>query len=121
LLNGEWIPLGTLLGQLNAAATAASIKVYNITDNKNRDSSILATLANSGITSTTYRNLKISLYQRANGASSFYPLGIYMTATGINGRTFLDIYGGVELLNNNINNSDNYGGFAEPNVRIGNL
>jgi len=41
-----------------------------------------------------------------------------MTAVGDNGRTFLDIYGGVNSLNT-INS--NYGGLAEPNVRIGNL
>jgi hypothetical protein len=77
----------------------------------------LATLVNNGTTSSDYRNLKVSLYQRASSSTAFYPLGIYITATGDNGRTFLDIYGGVESLENNAN----HGGFAEPNVRIGNL
>lgn len=117
LSNGEWIPLGTLLGQLSSAATATSISINNIKDNKNQTSNILATLVNEGTTSSNYRNLKVSLYQRASSSTAFYPLGIYMTATGTNGRTFLDIYGGVEALSN----SNNYGGFAEPNVRIGNL
>ena len=117
LSNGEWIPLGTLLGQLSAQAAAASIKINNIKDNKNQTSSVLATLVNNGTTSSDYRNLKVSLYQRASSSTAFYPLGIYITATGDNGRTFLDIYGGVEALSN----SNNYGGFAEPNVRIGNL
>ena len=117
LSNGEWIPLGTLLGQLSNTATAASISINSIKDNKNQTSNVLATLVSNGTTSSNYRNLKVSLYQRASGSTAFYPLGIYMTATGTNGRTFLDIYGGVEALNNN----NNYGGFAEPNVRIGNL
>lgn len=120
LLNGEWIPLGTLLGQINGVATAASISINNIKDNKkppSNTSNVYTTLVNSGVSSTNYRNLKISLYQRAAGQTDFRPLGIYMTATGTNGRTFLDIYGGVEALSTN----NNYGGFAEPNVRIGNL
>lgn len=120
LLNGEWIPLGTLLGQLSSAATATSISINNIKDNKkppSNTSNVYTALVNSGISSTDYRNLKVSLYQRATSSTDFRPLGIYMTATGTNGRTFLDIYGGVESLSN----SNNYGGFAEPNVRIGNL
>ena len=120
LLNGEWIPLGTLLGQISGTATATSISINNIKDNKkppSNTSNVYTALVNSGISSTDYRNLKVSLYQRASSSTAFYPLGIYMTATGTNGRTFLDIYGGVEALSN----SNNYGGFAEPNVRIGNL
>ena len=117
LINGEWIPLGTLLGQIRGTPNSASISIDNIKDNKNQTSNVYTTLVNSGVSSTDYRNLKISLYQRAAGQTDFRPLGIYMTATGTNGRTFLDIYGGVEALSN----SNNYGGFAEPNVRIGNL
>lgn len=119
-LNGEWIPLGTLLGQINGVATAASISINNIKDNKkppSNTSNVYTALVNSGVNSTDYRNLKISLYQRAAGQTDFRPLGIYMTATGTNGKTFLDIYGGVKFLENNAN----HGGFAEPNVRIGNL
>ena len=116
ILSGEeWIPLGTLLGQLTATATAASIKIGSITDNKNQSSNILASLVNNGITSSDYRNLKISLYQRASNSTTFYPLGIFMTSMGTNGKTFLDIYGGVQLL------TTQYGGYANPNVRIGNL
>lgn len=120
-LNGEWIPLGTLLGQINGVATAASISINNIKDNKkppSNTSNVYTTLVNSGVSSTNYRNLKISLYQRAASQTDFRPLGIYMTAIGDNGRTFLDIYGGVNSLNTT---SSNYGGLAEPNVRIGNL
>lgn len=120
-LNGEWIPLGTLLGQISGTATAASITINNIKDNKKPPSNIsnvYTALVNSGISSTDYRNLKISLYQRAASQTDFRPLGIYMTAIGDNGRTFLDIYGGVNSLNTT---SSNYGGLAEPNVRIGNL
>jgi len=102
---------------LNSAATATSININSIKDNKNQTSNVLATLVNNGTTSSDYRNLKVSLYQRASSSTAFYPLGIYITATGDNGRTFLDIYGGVESLENNAN----HGGFAEPNVRIGNL
>ena len=118
LSNGEWIPLGTLLGQLSSTATAASISINNIKDNKNQTSNVLTTLVNEGTISSDYRNLKVSLYQRASSSTAFYPLGIYITAVGDNGRTFLDIYGGVNLLNTT---SSNYGGLAEPNVRIGNL
>lgn len=120
-LNGEWIPLGTLLGQISGTATAASITINNIKDNKkppSNTSNVYTALVNSGISSTDYRNLKISLYQRAASQTDFRPLGIYMTAIGDNGRTFLDIYGGVNSLNTT---SSNYGGLAEPNVRIGNL
>ena len=38
LSNGEWIPLGTLLGQIRGTATAASISIDNIKDNKNQTS-----------------------------------------------------------------------------------
>lgn len=115
LSNGEWIPLGTLLGSLNAAATATSININGITDNRHQTSQVLSSIVADGTTSSEYRNLKISLYQRAASSTDFRPLGIFITAMGTNGKTFLDIYGGVNTL------TTTYGGYADPNVRIGNL
>lgn len=114
-VNGEWIPLGTLLGTLNSTNPTTSMPVINITDNRNNTSNILTDIYSlKGNASLSYRNLKVSLYQRAD-SSKYYPLGIFMTALGQNGKTFLDIYGGVNVL------TTSYGGYADPNVRIGNL
>ena len=114
-VNGEWTPLGTLLGTLNSTNPTTSMPIVSITDNRNNSSTILADIYSlKGNTSLNYRNLKISLYQRAD-SSKYYPLGIFMTALGQNGKTFLDIYGGVNEL------KTDYGGYANPNVRIGNL
>jgi hypothetical protein len=111
----EWIPLGTLLGTLNSTNPTTSMPIVNITDNRNNTSNILTNIYSlKSNTSLSYRNLKISLYQRADN-SEYYPLGIFMTALGQNGKTFLDIYGGVNAL------TTSYGGYANPNVRIGNL
>ena len=122
-LNGEWIPLGTILGYLNADGTATSLVIAGAEDNKHRASPVLAQLVANGVTTSTslnYRNLKVSLYQRSSSSSNNadaykYPLGIFMTAMGTNGKTFLDIYGGGNVL------TTTYGGYADPNVRIGNL
>lgn len=114
-VNGEWIPLGTLLGTLNSNNPTTSMPVVSITDNRNNTSNILTDIYSlKGNASLSYRNLKVSLYQRAD-SSKYYPLGIFMTALGQNGKTFLDIYGGVNEL------TTSYGGYANPNVRIGNL
>ena len=111
----EWIPLGTLLGTLNSTNPTTSMPIVNITDNRNNTSNILTNIYSlKDNDSLSYRNLKISLYQRADN-SEYYPLGIFMTALGQNGKTFLDIYGGVNAL------TTSYGGYANPNVRIGNL
>ena len=111
----EWIPLGTLLGTLNSTNPTTSMPIVNITDNRNNTSNILTNIYSlKDNASLNYRNLKISLYQRADN-SQYYPLGIYITALGQNGKTFLDIYGGVNAL------TTSYGGYANPNVRIGNL
>lgn len=111
----EWIPLGTLLGTLNSTNPTTSMPIVNITDNRNNTSNILTNIYSlKSNDSLSYRNLKISLYQRADN-SEYYPLGIYITALGQNGKTFLDIYGGVNAL------TTSYGGYANPNVRIGNL
>ena len=114
-IDGEWTPLGTLLGTLNSTNPTTSMPIVSITDNRNNPSAILADIYSlKSNTSLTYRNLKVSLYQRADN-SEYYPLGIFMTALGQNGKTFLDIYGGVNTL------TTSYGGYADPNVRIGNL
>lgn len=114
-VDGEWIPLGTLLGTLNSTNPTTSMPVVSITDNRNNTSNILTDIYSlKGNASLSYRNLKVSLYQRAD-SSKYYPLGIFMTALGQNGKTFLDIYGGVNEL------TTSYGGYANPNVRIGNL
>ena len=130
LVGGEWIPLGTILGQLNADGTSGSISIFNGQNNKHGTSTVLTELTSTNITSAEFRNLKISLYQRSGSTTTNtdaykYPLGIYLTALGQNGKTFLDIYGGVNNLTSayhTVNNIEIWnGGFANPNVRIGNL
>ena len=114
-VDGEWTPLGTLLGTLNSTNPTTSMPVVSITDNRNNTSNILTNIYSlKSNASLSYRNLKVSLYQRAD-SSEYYPLGIFMTALGQNGKTFFDIYGGVNEL------TTSYGGYANPNVRIGNL
>ena len=116
-VNGQWLPLGTLLGTLSANATTSSIGLTGLTDNRHNPSSIITDIRNAvSSTALDYRNLKISLYQRKDGNDS-KPLGIYMTAMGTNGKTFIDIYGGV----NATTTAGSSGGFADPNLRIGNL
>ena len=115
-VNGQWLPLGTLLGMLSANAGVSSIGLKELKDNRHNDSSIITDIRNAvGNTSLNYRNLKISLYQRASD-SKLYPMGIYMTALGSNNKTFIDIYGGVQDTS-----KAQGGGFTKPNVRIGNL
>lgn len=116
-VNGQWLPLGTLLGTLSENAATSSIGLKELKDNRHNDSSIIIDIRNAvSNTSLNYRNLKISLYQRKDGTDS-KPLGIYMTAMGANGKTFIDIYGGV----NATTTAGSSGGFADPNLRIGNL
>lgn len=116
-VNGQWLPLGTLLGTLSANASTSSIGLTGLTDNRHNTSSIITDIRNAvSNASLNYRNLKISLYQRKDGNDS-KPLGIYMTAMGTNGKTFIDIYGGV----NATTTAGSSGGFADPNLRIGNL
>jgi len=121
-VNGEYIPFGTLMGQLGSTVTASQINVTEITTNKKETSSASTYLASNILseigtkTGLPYRKLKISLYQRADG-STFYPIGIYITALGPNSKTFIDIYGG----GNATSTAGSSGGFADPNLRIGNL
>lgn len=110
LKNGEWIPLGTLKGTLGTYSTT-SVVINNITDAKGAAPATLAALVGSGL---RYRNVKVSLISIYR-ESKLRPLGIFMTATGANGRTFLDIYGG------NNAESSTYAGLSTPVLRIGNL
>lgn len=114
LVNGIYMPLGTLVGVLDGNASATQIKVKSITDNRYQTAESLAEI---GVQSTALpcRNVKISLYQTSR-SSTLYPLGIFMTALGENGKTFLDIYGGGYAASTAV-----AGGFAKPVLRIGNL
>ena len=109
LKDGEWIPLGTLKGTLGTYSTT-SVVINNITDAKGAAPATLAALIGSGL---RYRNVKVSLI--SINRSGLKPLGIFMTATGANGRTFLDIYGG------NNGEDSTYAGLSTPVLRIGNL
>lgn len=114
LVNNEWIPLGTLKGTLSTYSTNTNpnvVGITNILDSVNQSSKILGLIAGTG--NLPYRKVKISLI--SVNRSGLKPLGIYMTAAGSNGRTFLDIYGG------NLAESTTYGGLSTPVVRIGNL
>ena len=114
LVNGVYMPLGTLIGTLSANATASQIKVGSITDNRYQSAESLAEIGTQS-TALPCRNVKISLYQTSR-SSTLYPLGIFMTALGENGKTFLDIYGGGYATS-----TATAGGFAKPVLRIGNL
>ena len=110
-INEEWMPLGTLKGTLSTY-TSTSVIINNLKDSSNNTApATLAALA--GQSGRKYRNIKISLVSINN--SGLKPLGIYMTAAGSNGKTFLDIYGG------NNAESSTYAGLSSPVVRIGNL
>lgn len=123
-------PLGTLKGvikntpTMNSSGIATSINITNITDNLG-NTEILDIL---GIGSYYYRNIKISLTQRKYGSSNIEsenmrPIGILMSAQGRSSKSFIDIYGGANKLEEGaISGADSdYGGLAIPNVRIGNL
>lgn len=112
LVDGEYISLGTLRGTLGDVTTT-TINIQGIKDNTNSTAEILTTIGSQ--TGATYRNLKVSLYERADSSNS-YPIGIYLTALGANGKTFIDIYGGRQATSTAVG-----GGLASPVVRIGNL
>ena len=114
LVNGVYMPLGTLIGTLSANATASQIQVGSITDNRYQSAESLAEIGTQS-TALPCRNVKVSLYQTSR-SSTLYPLGIFMTALGENGKTFLDIYGGGYAASTAV-----AGGFAKPVLRIGNL
>ena len=108
------MPLGTLVGVLDGDASATQIKIKSITDNRYQTAESLAEIGTQS-TALPCRNVKVSLYQTSRG-STLYPLGIFMTALGENGKTFLDIYGGGYAAS-----TATAGGFAKPVLRIGNL
>ncbi len=114
LVNGVYMPLGTLIGILDGDASATQIKIKSITDNRYKTASSLAEIGTQS-TALPCRNVKVSLYQTSR-SSTLYPLGIFMTALGENGKTFLDIYGGGYATSTAV-----AGGFAKPVLRIGNL
>lgn len=114
LVNGTYMPLGTLVGVLDGDASATQIKIKSITDNRYQTAESLAEIGTQS-TALPCRNVKVSLYQTSRG-STLYPLGIFMTALGENGKTFLDIYGGGYATS-----TATAGGFAKPVLRIGNL
>lgn len=114
LVNGVYMPLGTLIGTLSANATASQIQIGSITDNRYQTAASLAEIGTQS-TALPCRNVKVSLYQTSR-SSTLYPLGIFMTALGENGKTFLDIYGGGYATS-----TATAGGFAKPVLRIGNL
>lgn len=113
LVNGTYMPLGTLVGTLGSNVTASRIDIGSITDNRYQTAASLAEIGTQS-TALPCRNVKVSLYQTSR-SSTLYPLGIFMTALGENGKTFLDIYGGGYAT------STTAGGFARPVLRIGNL
>ena len=114
LVDGVYMPLGTLVGILNGDATSSQIKIKNITDNRYQTAESLAEIGTQS-TALPCRNVKVSLYQRYD-SSKFYPVGIFMTALGESGKTFLDIYAGGYDTSTAV-----AGGFAKPVLRIGNL
>ena len=148
--NKEWYPLGTIRGKLksqiaasNASKTFTIIPIgsqiisgevgnVSLTDGNGHKPTTLEAIrtaisntSGASLNSLKLRKVKISMTSRANGSDQ-YALGIYMTAMGSNGKTFLDIYGGSEK--NNTNTSIVIGGttyqsgaLAKPKVRIGNL
>lgn len=121
----EWKPLGTVKGRINSnPATIRSIEINELTDSKGN--STVLTLNDIGTGNKTFRNIKISLYKRATSSTVNYPIGIYMTAMGNKGKTFLDIYGGdnqtgIDITNTIDGVTHNSGALAKPKVRIGNL
>ena len=118
-VNNEWIPLGNVVADISSVnSTTLDIKNIRTTINGNTAPSTTSIIYIVKPTQTlSYRNLKISLCEIYRDNNTFNPLGIYITSSGLNGKTFLDIYGGVEATST----AGNSGGLAKPNVRIGNL
>lgn len=126
-VNGEWMPFGTLTGLLGAtSSTSVAVNTLKanrpatVTTNPETLTAIINAAADAGVATSalSYRNVKISMYQtnRSNNGTTYYPLGIYMSALGENGRTFIDIYGG-----NNAVSATYTSAMALPVVRVGNL
>ena len=119
--SNEWQPLGTIRGQIVNSSTS-SIKINSLYDSQGTTPiATLADLGSTSITNANFRKVKVSLYERASSSSSFFPIGIYMTALGAKGKTFIDIYGGGDAKGSIITNSIDSGAMAKPVLRIGNL
>lgn len=122
-LNGsnEWQPLGTIRGQIVSSSTSV-IKINNLSDSQGTTPiATLTDLGSTNISGASFRKVKVSLYERASNSTSFYPIGIYMTALGAKGKTFIDIYGGGDAKGSVITNNIDSGAMAKPVLRIGNL
>lgn len=124
LVDTTWMPLGTLLGTVVSITGTTNIEIGAISDGQDGSAALQAIGASS--TARPYRKLKISLYERsgANGSTTYYPIGIYMTATaGNKGKSFIDIYGGGNVKGGGTSATivENAAALAIPNVRIGNL
>ena len=126
-VNGEWMPFGTLTGLLGTVSSTSVVvntlkanRPATVSSNPETLAAIISAAAEAGVSTSSlpYRNVKISMYQtnRSNNGTTFYPLGIYMSALGANGRTFIDIYGG-----NNAVSTTYTSAMALPVVRVGNL
>ena len=119
--SNEWQPLGTIRGQIVNSSTS-SIKINSLYDSQGTTPiATLADLGSTSITNASFRKVKVSLYERASSSSSFFPIGIYMTALGAKGKTFIDIYGGGDAKGSIITNNIDSGAMAKPVLRIGNL
>lgn len=115
-VGNEKVPLGTIKGKITSTTpTTSKIIINSLTDGKGTASNVLASI---GTGSKTFYDIKISLLKRGNGSNvaNALPIGIYMTAMGQNGTTFLDIYGGHNAASTAV-----AGGLAKPVLRIGNL
>ena len=115
-VGNEKVPLGTIKGRVTSTApTTSKIIINSLTDGKGGTSNVLAAI---GTGSKTFYDIKVSMLKRGNGTNiaNNLPIGIFMTAMGQNGRTFIDIYGG-----NNASSTTVGGGLALPVLRIGNL
>ena len=115
-VGNEKVPLGTIKGKITSTTpTTSKIIINSLTDGKGTTSNVLASI---GTGSKDFYDIKISLLKRGNGSNvaNALPIGIYMTAMGQNGTTFLDIYGGHNAASTAV-----AGGLAKPVLRIGNL
>ena len=115
-VGNEKVPLGTIKGKITSTTpTTSKIIINSLTDGKGTASNVLASI---GTGSKDFYDIKISLLKRGNGSNvaNALPIGIYMTAMGQNGTTFLDIYGGHNAASTAV-----AGGLAKPVLRIGNL
>ena len=121
-IDNEKVPLGTIKGRItDTKPNASKIIINSLTDGKGTASNVLASI---GTGSKHFYDIKVSLLKRGNGsdAAKALPIGIYMTAMGQNGKTFIDIYGGHNAVSTAVDSvTGDCGGLAKPVLRIGNL